>query len=129
MKIKYKFITGEIDVQEVPDNIGNYIIDSRREEANDNRKERYHCFALESLDYEGSEFGIPDFSETMFDGQEERKAQINNTFKTLTDIQKQRVLMLYSGLTMREIARREGKDIKTICESINAVREKFKKFI
>lgn len=36
--------------------------------------------------------------------------------------------MLAQGLSVREIARREGKEIKTIRESIASAREKFKKF-
>ena len=36
--------------------------------------------------------------------------------------------MLAQGLSIREIARREGKEIKTIRESIDGARKKFKKF-
>ncbi len=50
MKIKYKFITGEVTEIEVSENIGNIILDSRRIESNQNRKERYHCFYIEGAD-------------------------------------------------------------------------------
>lgn len=36
--------------------------------------------------------------------------------------------MASEGLSLREIARREGKDIKTIRESIEGARKKFLKF-
>ena len=36
--------------------------------------------------------------------------------------------MLAEGVSFREIARREGKDIKTIRESIEGARKKFMKF-
>jgi len=38
------------------------------------------------------------------------------------------MMMLAGGLSMREIARREDKDIKTVRESIEAARKKFLKF-
>jgi len=50
-------------------------------------------------------------------------------FDKLTDIQKQRLLMLANGMSVREIARREGKDHKTVLESIEAARKKIKKFL
>jgi len=36
--------------------------------------------------------------------------------------------MLAGGLSEREIARREGKDFKTVHESIEAARKRFRKF-
>ena len=43
-------------------------------------------------------------------------------------MQRRRLLMVTEGLSFREIARREGKDIKTIRESIEGARKKFLKF-
>ena len=49
-------------------------------------------------------------------------------FEQLSEVQRRRLLMLAEGVSLREIARREGKDIKTIRESIEGARKKFMKF-
>jgi DNA-binding CsgD family transcriptional regulator len=64
----------------------------------------------------------------MFSEDEDRNARVREAFSHLTETQQRRLLMLASGLSEREIARREDKDIKTICESIAAARKKFLKF-
>ena len=45
MKIKYTFANGEVSEVEVSEEIGAVIIDSRRKEENQARKERYHCYS------------------------------------------------------------------------------------
>ena len=42
MKITYAFADGTTSVVEVDDEIGAYIMDSRRQENNDDRRHRYH---------------------------------------------------------------------------------------
>lgn len=84
---------------------------------------------MDAIDYEGLEYADPeDFTEKLFDDTPERNAHIKECFEKLTEVQQRRMLMLASGLSLREIARREGKDIKTIRESVEAARAKFKKF-
>lgn len=129
MLIKYTFATGEVNTIEVDDSLGNFIIDSRREEESANRKHRRHCWSMDAIDYEGLEYADPeDFTEKLLDGAPERNAHIRECFDQLTEVQQRRMLMLASGLSLREIARREGKDIKTIRESVEAARKKFLKF-
>ena len=129
MKIKYQFITGEVTEVEVSSEIGAVIIDSRREEASANRKHRRHCWSLDAIGYEGLEYADPeDFTEALTGDAEEKSAHIRECFDSLTEVQQRRMLMLASGLSLREIARREGKDIKTIRESVDAARKKFLKF-
>ena len=53
MKINYTFANGETSDVEVNEEIGNLILDSRREESNQDRKERYHCYSLDAAEYEG----------------------------------------------------------------------------
>ena len=48
MKIKYEFINGEKTEIEVEENIGTWILDSRRVEENLARKERYHCYSSDA---------------------------------------------------------------------------------
>lgn len=127
MKITYKFTDATMSEVEVSEEIGTLIMDSRREEENAARKERYHCWSLDAIDYEGAEYSVPDFTDTLFDGSNERDALVRAAFSRLSDVQRRRLLMLASGLSLREIARREGKDIKTVRESIDGARKKFLK--
>ena len=127
MKISYTFANGENSEVEVNEEIGTFILDSRREEDNLGRKERYHCYSLEAAEFEGEDMADSETPETALMGQFDRK-HIEEVLDSLSDVQRRRILMLAQGLSVREIARREGKEIKTIRESIAGAREKFKKF-
>lgn len=128
MKIKYTFDNGETTEVEVSDEIGTFVTESRRKEENANRKERYHCYSLDAIDYEGMEYSDPDFTDALFDESAEQNERVRAAFSHLTETQKRRLMMLAAGLSEREIARREGHDIKTIRESIDGARKKFLKF-
>lgn len=127
MKINYTFVNGEVSDVEVSEEIGTVILDSRREESNLDRKERYHCYSLDGAEFEGMEMAEDDTPETELFLQLENQ-HIAETFDRLSEVQKRRLLLLAQGLSVREIARREGKDIKTIRESIEGARKKFLKF-
>lgn len=127
MKINYTFANGEVSDVEVSEEIGTMILDSRREESNLDRKERYHCYSLDGAEFEGMEMAEDDTPETELFLQLENQ-HIAETFDRLSEVQKRRLLLLAQGLSVREIARREGKDIKTIRESIEGARKKFLKF-
>ena len=127
MKINYTFANGENLEVEVNVEIGTFILDSRREEDNLGRKERYHCYSLDAAEFEGEEMADCETPETVLMGQLENH-QIEESLGCLSEVQKRRILMLAQGLSVREIARREGKEIKTIRESIDDARKKFKKF-
>ena len=60
MLIRYKFNDETVSEVEVPEEIGAVIIESRRLEANYDRKERYHCYSLDSITYEGKEYADDD---------------------------------------------------------------------
>ena len=127
MKIKYAFNNGEIKEVEVSEEIGTVIEESRRAEAALAKKEQRHCYSLDAITYEGSEFGSPDFAESLFNGSDEHNAHIREAFSHLTKTQQRRMLMLAAGLSVREIARRENKDFSSVNESIEAGRKKFLK--
>lgn len=127
MKINYTFANGETADVEVSEEIGTVILDSRREESNLDRKERYHCYSLDAADFEGEDYADDSTPESELFLQLENQ-HIAETFNKLSEVQKRRLLMLAQGLSLREIARREGKDIKTIRESIEGARKKFLKF-
>lgn len=127
MKINYTFANGETSEVEVSEGIGNVILDSRREESNLDRKERYHCYSLDAAEFEGAEYAGGETPETELFSQLER-IHIAEVFDELSETQKRRLLLLAQGLSVREIARREGKDIKTIRQSIDGARKKFLKY-
>lgn len=128
MKINYEFVTGEQTEVEVSEEIGTVVVDSRRKEESDDRKERRHCISYDAITYEGMEFSVPDFTQDMYSDADDRNVRIRSAFSHLSQIQQRRMLMLAAGLSLREIARRENKDIKTIRESIDAARKRFLKF-
>ncbi len=128
MKIKYQFITGETTEVEVSSEIGAVIINSRREEESANRKHRRHCWSIDAKDYEGLEYADPrDFTKTLLDDSSARSTHITECLSKLSMVQRRRLLMLARGLSFRQIARLEGRDVKTIRESIEAARKIFKK--
>lgn len=127
MKINYTFVNGETSEIEVSEEIGTMILDSRREESNLDRKERYHCYSLDAADFEGLEMADPNTPEGALFLQFEQKA-IAKALNLLSEVQKRRLLLLAQGLSMREISRIENKDIKTIRESIEGARKKLRKF-
>jgi DNA-directed RNA polymerase specialized sigma24 family protein len=128
MKITYTFADDTTSEVEVSEEVGTLIMDSRREESNGDRKERYHCWSLDAIDYEGTEYSTPDFASSLFDGTDERDARVRKAFSHLTETQQRRMLMLAAGLSEREIARREGVAIRAVTESIDYARKKFLKF-
>lgn len=127
LKINYTFANGETSDVEVREEIGNLILDSRREESNQDRKERYHCYSLDAAEYEGEDYADGSTPETELFLQVENQ-RIKKAFEQLSEVQRRRLLMLAEGVSLREIARREGKDIKSIRESIEGARKKFLKY-
>lgn len=127
MKIKYKFADGTITEVEVSEEIGAVIIDSRKAEHAQDERQRYHCpYSYDAIDYEGEEYATYDTPETEHI-RSERDARLYTALAALTETQRRRLLMLADGLSMREIARRENADIKTVRESITGAKKKFQK--
>ena len=115
MKIKYSFNNGEIKEVEVSEEIGAVIEESRRKEAALAKKEQRHCYSLDAVTYEGTEY-------------EERSAHIREAFSHLTETQRRRILMLAAGMSIREIAARENTHHRAVEDSIQQGRKKFLKF-
>lgn len=126
MKIKYEFINGETTEIEVDENIGTFILDSRRIEENLARKERYHCYSSDAA-WEGLDYADPNTPESMY-LQKCKSNEIAEIYNTLTEIQKRRLELLLEGLSLREISRKEGVEIKSVRETMEQIRKKFKKF-
>lgn len=121
MKIKYEFADGTVSEVEVEESIGAVIIEDRRLEDNLSRKERYHCYSLEAADFEGMEYadGTTPEDDLM---EQEFCRELQEVLEGLTDIQKQRVKSLTDGLSINEIARREGVAPNAVMKSVKGIR-------
>jgi len=127
MKIKYEFADGTVSEVEVEDSIGAVIIEYRRLEDNLSRKERYHCYSLDAAQFEGMEYADGTTPESILVS-EEYGGELQEALGSLTEIQKERVRRLADGLSINEIARREGVAPNAVMKSVKGVREKLKKF-
>ena len=127
MKISYTFANGENSEVEVNEEIGTFILDSRREKNNLGWKERYYCYSLDAAEFEGEDMADCETPKMAMMGQFDRE-YIAEALGSLSEVQQRRILMLAQGVSVWEIARRDGEKIKTIRESIASAREKFKKF-
>ena len=56
MKIKYEFITGEVQKVDIPDELINVVMDMERQVYNNNRKERRRHNSLEEMEEHGFQF-------------------------------------------------------------------------
>lgn len=124
MKIRYEFVDGEISEVEVAEEIGSVIVESRRLEDNLARKERYHCYSLDAVDFEGSEYAGKDTPESLLE-QTEDKRHIKGLLEELPEVQRRRLLLYAQGKSLREIARLEGVDHKAVKKSIEAAKKYF----
>lgn len=139
MKIKYEFVNGDVIEIEAPDEIGEVIKESRKAEHADDERNRVHNHSLEGALYEGREFGYYDSKLRRLESKEMQKARmlkkrqmrrgLAKGYSELTDVQRKRIIMYVNGLTLREIAKKEGVDHKAVERSIQAARKKFKKYL
>lgn len=127
MKIKYEFINGETTEIEVDENIGTFIVDSRRIESNLIRKERYHCYSFD-VAWEGEYYADPDTPESLMFQKYENK-RLASALSELTKVQKRRFIKFAEGMSIREIARQEDANFKSVHDSIEQARRKLKKFL
>lgn len=127
MKIKYKFANGEISYVEVSDEVGTEILKSRRIEENRDRKERYHCFSLDLIDFEGDEFAERETPESLLFNKEE-DGRVKEFLASLTDTQRRRLEMRMKGMNLRQICLAEKADNKTIRETFEQIQKKFQTF-
>lgn len=127
MKIKYEFADGTVSEVEVEESIGAVIIEDRRLEDNLSRKERYHCYSLDAAQFEGAEYADGETPETKLEREMDTE-RIAQALDELSEVQRRRILMLAGGMSVNEIARKEGVHHSVVSETISAARKKFKKF-
>ena len=126
MKIRYEFVDGKISEVEVAEEIGSVIVESRRLEDNLSRKERYHCYSLDAVDFEGNEYADRDTPESLLE-QMVDKRHIKGLLERMSEVQRRRLLLYAQGKSLREIARLEGVDHKAVKKSIEAAKKFFTK--
>ena len=126
MKIKYEFADGTVSEVEVEESIGAVIVEDRRLEDNLSRKERYHCYSLNAVQFEGDEYGAMETPETQMEREMEAE-RISHALDGLSEVQRRRLLMFVDGMSMREIARTENVQHRAVVKSIEGARKKFKR--
>ena len=126
MKIRYEFVDGTVSEVEVEESIGAVIIESRREEDNLARKERYHCYSMDAVQFEGDEYGTEETPETQMERELDTE-RIAHALDGLSEVQRRRLLKFAEGKSMREIAREEKVQHRAVMKSIEGARKIFKK--
>jgi DNA-directed RNA polymerase specialized sigma24 family protein len=126
MKIKYEFADGTVSEVEVEESIGAVIIESRRKEDNLARKERYHCYSMDAVQFEGDEYGTEETPETQMERELDTE-RIAHALDGLSEVQRRRLLKFAEGKSMREIAREEKVQHRAVMKSIESARKIFKK--
>lgn len=126
MKIQYTFADGTTSEVEVSEEIGTFILESRRSEENLGRKERYHCYSLDAIGYEGNEYAGPESPEKSI-LRNEQNEHLQTAMSVLTAVQKSRLELYADGKSFTEIGRLEGVAHKQVAKSIRAAQKKLKK--
>ena len=126
MKIRYEFVDGTVSEVEVEESIGAVIIESRREEDNLARKERYHCYSMDVAQFEGTEYADNETPETQMEREMDAE-RIAHALDGLSEVQRRRLLGFAEGKSMREIAREEKVQHRAVMKSIEGARKIFKK--
>ena len=130
MIITYKSVTGEVTEVEVSEEIGNFILDSRREEHNDNERHRYHQeFSLDNLVYEGSVYASADSEPASSLIRKEKEAEREALLSSLTAVQRRRFEKVMDGMSIAAITREEQGSYNSIKESVEKARQKLKKYL
>ena len=126
MKIRYEFVDGTVSEVEVEESIGAVIIESRREEDNLARKERYHCYSMDAAQFESTEYADNETPETQMEREMDAE-RIAHALDGLSEVQRRRLLGFAEGKSMREIAREEKVQHRAVVKSIEAAKKIFKK--
>lgn len=128
MEIKWTFADGTTSVVEVEDDIGNYILDSRRAEDSADRQHRRHFLSMDALLYEGEEYGADDEYLSEESSAYERSL-LAAALNSLTDLQRRRLMLYAQGLSLKQIAEKEGTTVQGVFNSLQKARKNCKKIL
>lgn len=131
MKIKYRLYTGEVIEIEVPDDVGECIEQSGREEHALEERERSHrAFSIDAAIYEGEyPVGGEETDPEILAEREEERERLRKAMEQITGVQRRRFERYADGESEAEIARSEGVSFSAVKESIEAARRKLKKIL
>ena len=125
--IRYEFATGEIVQIEVAAEIAEFICESRRMEHANNERTRYHAaFSIDSDDYRCSQListKTPD--DYIIELEEQRR--LFSSIESLSEVQRQRILLMAEGRSIAEIARLQHAAYNSVKDSIQAAQQKIRK--
>lgn len=130
MILRYTFATDEAIEIEVPDDIGAVVVESRHQEALNDRKESRRHYHYDADDvYEGSEYGDEDPNLlALFPS--DAQDQVAFALATLTDNQREVITALYlEGISGKEYAARKGISEAAVTKAKKSAMEKMKKVL
>lgn len=130
MKITYRFVTGEVTVIDVPDEIGAVIVDLDRQEYNNNHKETRRHYSLEGKVYEGMDYAVEDPGlEALFAGPTDEE-RLHAAIRQLSPDQKEMVRAIYfENMSVNDYAARMGVTQSAISHRLQTVKKKLKKLL
>ena len=103
-----------------------FIKSSTKKQHADNERQRSHCYSLDCIDYEGNEYADSDTVESIIE-RKEKKEELNEAIKSLTETQARRLELLLEGLSQHEIMKKEGVNLFAVQCSLEQIKEKLKK--
>lgn len=130
MIIKFKFADGTVSEVEVDEELGLVISAMEREEQSYERKmRRWAPIKLDGAEYEGEWFADNNTPMKAYE-LEESQRRVDEFKKLLTPTQLRRLKIREDnpGISLREIARMEGTQLKAIEDTFEQIKKKYKKF-
>lgn len=91
------------------------------------QKEHYHCYSLDAVQFEGTKYADLKTPDSILMS-EEYNRELQEVLRSLTEIQKKLIYELIYGLSINEIAKREGVSPNAVMKSVKYIREKLKNF-
>lgn len=126
IKIKYVFVDGKsIELAFDEENLAAaYILEDRRREESQARKERRHTYSLDAIEYEGKEyFAGKATPESMMIARKERDRLLEK-MRFLTQAQRRRLFMRMQGMSIRQIAEKEGVSVQRVNQTMKQIFKK-----
>lgn len=130
MKITYRFVTGEVTVIDVPNEIRAVIVDLDRQEYNNDHKETRRHYSLEGKVYEGMDYAVEDPGlEALFAGPTD-KERLHTAIRQLSPDQQDMVrAIFFENVSVNDYAARMGVTQSAISHRLQTVKKKLKKLL
>lgn len=126
---KWEMILPDDTPADVIAEVQQFLNEDYRRIKSEERKYDRHTYELEGRKYEGSDYAYRKTPEWIYLHKEQLEEMLS-ALDSLTETQRRRFGMFWdAGLSIREIARIEGADYKSVRESIETARKKLSKVI